>query len=139
MKVKDLIVKTISSKDANRICKQFHYSGKVVPNSQLHFGVFYKNKCFGVLQFGPSLVKKNMMRTVPGTKMNEFIELNRMAFSDALPKNSESRCLSYCHRFIKNKYPHIKWIVTFADGCQCGDGTISVSYTHLTLPTILLV
>jgi hypothetical protein len=27
-------------------------------------------------------------------------------------------------RFIRKHYPHIKWIVSFADGTQCGDGTI---------------
>ena len=28
---------------------------------------------------------------------------------------------------IKNgteSYPHIEWVISFADGCQCGDGTI---------------
>jgi hypothetical protein len=25
---------------------------------------------------------------------------------------------------IKKHYPHIKWIISFSDGCQCGDGTI---------------
>ena len=27
-------------------------------------------------------------------------------------------------RFIRREYPHIKWVVSFADGTQCGDGTI---------------
>lgn len=76
------------------------------------------------MQFGPSLVKKAMKNTVPGTKMNEFLELNRMAFGENLPKNSESRALGVAHRLIKKAYPHIKWIVSFADACQCGDGAI---------------
>ena len=25
---------------------------------------------------------------------------------------------------IRKHYPHIEWIISFADGCQCGDGTI---------------
>ena len=25
---------------------------------------------------------------------------------------------------IRKHYPHIEWIVSFADACQCGDGTI---------------
>lgn len=47
-----------------------------------------------------------------------------MAFSDLLPKNSESRCLSIAIKLIKKHYPNIKWIISFADGCQCGDGAI---------------
>jgi hypothetical protein len=27
-------------------------------------------------------------------------------------------------RWIRKTYPHIKWVVSFADGTQCGDGTI---------------
>jgi hypothetical protein len=47
-----------------------------------------------------------------------------MAFSDILPRNSESRAIAISIRLIKKNAPHIKWIVSFADGCQCGDGTI---------------
>jgi len=41
-----------------------------------------------------------------------------------LPRNSESRCISLAIKQIKKHAPHIKWIVSFADGTQCGDGTI---------------
>lgn len=47
-----------------------------------------------------------------------------MAFSDLLPKNSESRAIAISIRLLKQKAPHLKWIISFADGCQCGDGTI---------------
>lgn len=65
-----------------------------------------------------------MLGLVKGTGWNDFIELNRMAFSDLLPKNAESRCISVAMRLIKKHYPNIKWVISFADGCQCGDGTI---------------
>jgi hypothetical protein len=121
---KRIIVKPISAQDANRIVRQLHYSGKVVNNSQLHLGVFLDGKCGGAMQFGPSLDKRKMLGLVTGTLWNEFIELNRMAFADWLPRNGESRALGYAFRFIRKHYPHIKWIVSFADGTQCGDGTI---------------
>lgn len=121
---KKLIVKPISAQDANRIIRQLHYSGKVVNNSQLHFGVCMDGKCGGAMQFGPSLDKRKMLGLVTGTLWNEFIELNRMAFADWLPRNGESRCIGYAMRWIKKTYPHIKWVVSFSDGTQCGDGTI---------------
>ena len=121
---KQLIVKPISSQDANRIVRQLHYSGKVVNNSQLHLGVFMGDKCGGAMQFGPSLDKRKMLGLVTGTKWNEFLELNRMAFADWIPRNGESRCIGYAMRFIRKHYPWIKWVVSFADGTQCGDGTI---------------
>lgn len=121
---KRLEVRPISASDANRIVKALHYSGKVVNNSQLHLGVFLDGKCGGAMQFGPSLDKRKIQPLVRGTLWNEFIELNRMAFADWLPRNGESRCLGYAMRWIRKTYPHIKWVVSFADGTQCGDGTI---------------
>jgi hypothetical protein len=47
-----------------------------------------------------------------------------MAFSDALPRNSESRAIAIAMKIIKKHAPHIEWVISFADGTQCGDGTI---------------
>ena len=121
---KRLIVKPISAKDANRIVQGLHYSGKTVQNSQLHLGVFLDGKCGGAMQFGPSLDKRKMQGLVRGTLWNEFIELNRMAFADWLPRNGESRALGFAFRWMRKQYPQLKWCVSFADGTQCGDGTI---------------
>jgi hypothetical protein len=121
---KDIFVKIIKASVANQKCKELHYSGKVVQNSQIHFGVFLNGKLEGVMQYGHSLDKRKMLNTVKKTKWNEFIELNRMAFSDALPKNSESRAIGITLRLIKKHYNQIKWVVSFSDGAQCGDGTI---------------
>ena len=124
MRAKDLIVKPISSQDAALLVKRVHYSGKVVPNSQLHFGVFLNDRLEGVLSFGASMDKRKTVALVSGTKFNDFLELNRMAFTDRLPRNSESRAISICLKIIKKNYPNIEWIISFADGTQCGDGTI---------------
>jgi hypothetical protein len=122
--VKDIIIKPINSTVANAFVKKHHYSGKVVPNSQLHFGAFYDDVLHGVMSFGPSMRKDLIIKKVDGTGWNNFIELNRMAFDDYLPKNSESRSISIAMKLIKKQYHNIEWVVSFADGTQCGDGTI---------------
>jgi hypothetical protein len=71
-----------------------------------------------------SLDKSKIIGLVDGTGWNEFIELNRMAFSDALPRNSESRALGITFRMMRQLSPHIKWVISFADGTQSGDGAI---------------
>lgn len=121
---KDLIVKPIKSADAIAFVKAHHYSGKVAQNSQLHLGVFLNDRLHGVMQFGPSLDKRKIQGLVSGTQWHEFLELNRMAFDDVLPRNSESRALSIAFRMIRKNAPQVKWIISFADGTQCGDGTI---------------
>lgn len=124
MSAKDIILRPIDAQTANALVRRVHYSHKVVNNSQVHMGVFYHGKLEGALQFGPSLDKRKLIGLVKGTKWNEFIELNRLAFTDVLPRNSESRALSVALRLLRQHAPHLKWIVTFADATQCGDGTI---------------
>lgn len=123
-RAKEIEVKVIPSKVAVPFVKKHHYSGKVVQNSNLHFGAFLDGKLHGVMSFGYSMDKAKIQQLVSGTGWNEFIELNRMAFDDYLPRNGESYCISRAIKLIKKNAPQIKWIISFADGCQCGDGTI---------------
>lgn len=133
-RAKEIIVKVIPSKIANEFVKLHHYSGKVVQNSTLHFGAFLDDKLHGVLSYGSSLDKSKTIGLVQPTKWNEYLELNRMAFDDYLPKNSESRVISITLKLIKKNAPHIKWILSYSDGCDCGDGTIyRASGFYLTL------
>lgn len=117
-------MKVLPSNIANAFIKRHHYSGKVVNNSCLHFGVFLDGELHGVMSFGPSLDKSKIMGLVEGTGWNEFLELNRMAFDAVLPRNSESRAISMSIKLLKKHAPQVKWIISFADACSCGDGTI---------------
>jgi hypothetical protein len=121
---KDIVVQPISGRDATKIVQRFHYSGKAVQNSNLHFGVFLDGEAEGALQFGPSLDKRKTVGLVRDTAWHGYLELNRMAFSPRLPRNSESRSLAISFRLIRKHYPHIEWILSYADGTQSGDGTI---------------
>ncbi len=123
-RAKEIIVKVIPSKLANEFVKKNHYSGKVVQNSSLHFGCFLDNQLHGVLSYGSPLDKRKVLPLVQPSLWNEMLELNRMAFDEYLPKYSESRCIAISIRLIKKNAPHIKWILSFSDGTQCGDGTI---------------
>ena len=123
-RAKEIIVKVIPAKVANEFVKKHHYSGKVVPNSKLHFGCFLDGRLHGVMSYGSPMVKAKVIHYVDNTKWNEVIELNRMAFDSYLPKNSESRCISISIKLIKRNAPHIKWILSFSDANLCGDGTI---------------
>lgn len=121
---KEIVIKPITSAKAKAVVAANHYSGKSTQNSQIHLGVFLNDACEGVLQFGPPIDRRKILGLVKNTLWNEMLELNRMAFSERLPKNSESRALAVSMRILKKHYPHLKWVVSFADGAQCGDGTI---------------
>lgn len=123
MSAKEIIVKPIDKPTADKIVKKYHYSGKVVQNSNLCFGVYYKGLLLGAMQFGVPSNKHAMMHFFKNAKWNSVIELNRMAFSDVLPRFSESRAISLAFKWIK-KNSEYRYIISFSDGCQCGHGTI---------------
>ena len=123
-RAKDIVLRVIPSSIANPFVREHHYSGKTVNNSKLHFGVFLDGQLHGVMSYGPSLDKSKLIGLVEGTGWNEFLELNRMAFDAVLPRNSESRAISISLKLLKKYAPQVKWVVSFADGCSCGDGTI---------------
>jgi hypothetical protein len=129
-RAKEIIVKVIPSKIANEFVKKNHYSGKVVNMSNLHFGCFLDNTLHGVMSYGSPMDKRNVLGLVDtgikdlNKKWNEMLELNRMAFDDYLPKYSESRCIAISIRLIKKNAPQIKWLLSYSDATQCGDGTI---------------
>jgi hypothetical protein len=123
-KAMEMSIKPITKTKADAIIKKYHYSGKVVQNSQLNFGVYYKSLLLGAMQFGPPMDKSKILPIVKGSSWNGMMELNRMAFSDALPRFGESRAIGLAFKWIKQNAPHIQWIVSFADGTQCGHGTI---------------
>jgi hypothetical protein len=39
-------------------------------------------------------------------------------------KTQKARCIAIAFKLIKKNAPQIKWILSFSDGTQCGDGTI---------------
>lgn len=121
---KSLQLRLITSSSAIPFVKKWHYSNSVVNNSQIHFGVFLGKILHGVMSFGPSFDKSKLLPLVKGAEWNEMLELNRMAFDPFLPRNSESRAIAVALRLLKTEYPQLKFIVSFADAQQCGDGTI---------------
>jgi hypothetical protein len=126
---KDIVIKVIPSSVANPFVRRVHYSKTVMNTSRLHFGVFYNQNLHGVMSYGCPLDRSKVLGLVVDENgqpapWNDMLELNRMAFDDVLPRNSESRAISISIKMIRKNAPHIKWLLSFADGTQCGDGTI---------------
>jgi len=104
---------------ANEIIIRNHYSGRVYNGTTIHLGLVIGGELRGVLQFGYAMNPASQDSVVAGTKLDEYLELNRMWLDDAAPKNSESQALPYAIRFIRRTWPRIKWIQSFADE-RCG-------------------
>lgn len=96
-----------------------HYSQTIVNNSYIHLGVYWRGDFAGALQFGYAMVPNSGRKVVAETENRQYLELNRMWVSDLVPANGESMAIAYAIRFIRAKYPGVKWIQSFADE-RCG-------------------
>lgn len=115
----DFHVKEIERKLANDLIVKNHYSKKFYNATYIHLGVFICGELLGVLQYGYAMNPASCGSVVEGTKMDEYLELNRMWLDDKAKRNSETKAISYSLRYIRSKFPKIKWIQSFADE-RCG-------------------
>lgn len=115
----DWHVKEIDRKLANDLIVKNHYSKKFYNATYIHLGVFICGELLGVLQYGYAMNPASCGSVVEGTQMDEYLELNRMWLDDKAERNSESKAISYSLRYIRSKFPKIKWIQSFADE-RCG-------------------
>lgn len=112
-------VKEIDRSLANDIIVKNHYSGKFYNATYIHLGVYINKELLGVLQYGYAMNPASGGSVVKGTKNNQYLELNRMWLDDKAERNSETMALAYSFRYIRTKYPSVKWIQSFADE-RCG-------------------
>jgi len=112
-------VKEINRNLANDLIVKNHYSKKYYNATYIHLGVFIKNQLLGVLQYGYAMNPASCGSVVKDTQMDQYLELNRMWLDDKAERNSESKAISYSIKYIKSKFPKVKWIQSFADE-RCG-------------------
>lgn len=115
----ELRVMEIPRDVANEIIKRNHYSKVVYAGSYIHLGVYKDSELLGVLQLGAAMNPASQASVVSGTAQDEYLELNRMWLSECLPRNSESRAISYSLKYVRRKLPKIAWVQSFADE-RCG-------------------
>lgn len=116
---KTFYVAEIDRNLANKIIKENHYSKKFYSATYIHLGVFAAGSLRGVLQYGYAMNPASQESVVKKTAIDEYLELNRMWIDDSCGRNSESKAISYSIKYIKNRYPKIGWIQSFADE-RCG-------------------
>lgn len=116
-----LTLKECPNEEADKVIIQHHYSHKTTKN---RFKSFSVNNDKGYLQLGYG-IRPHMKHTISEliTKDN-YCEFDRMWLSDELPKNSESQVIALLLSYLKQAYPRIKFVITYADGSVGNKGII---------------
>ena len=115
----EFYIKEIDRNLANDIIVKNHYSKKFYNATYIHLGLFVNEEIKGVLQYGYAMNPASCGSVVEGTQKDEYLEFNRMWIADNVGEYPESRAISYSLKYIRRKYPKIKWIQSFADE-RCG-------------------
>ena len=101
--VLSLSCREIDRNQANDVIVKNHYSHKYYSATYIHLGVFMGEEMVGVLQFGYAMNPASQESVVKDTKIDEYLELNRMWIDDKAPRNTESQAISYAIKLSLNK------------------------------------
>ena len=121
---KSIRLKPIDARAGQSFIRRHHYSGKVAKAQWLYLGVHDGERLIGCLTFGRPIDIRKAMHVLDSAHWDSILELGRMTMIDRTPRNVESRALAVAIREIRRRYPHYELVQTYADGAQCGDGTI---------------
>jgi hypothetical protein len=122
MKARDLIFSVCLVSEIKEFIETKHYSHSINGvKVSICFKAEYDNELVGAMLFG-------QMSTTAwkrfGTTEDSVLELRRLIMLDKCPKNSESRFIGYCLRYINRNSPNIHVIVSYADPNHGHCGTI---------------
>ena len=97
--------------------KKYHYSN-ILPRLNKHFiGFYLGDKLVGTVTLGWGTRPLHTIRKIfPSLETKDYYEIGRMCMTEEMPRNSESQMLSQLISYIKEHYPEIKVLFTWADG-----------------------
>lgn len=115
---KKYFIAPVSSSKACQFTAYYHYSGQPFRQAKINLGIFDKKteELKGVMQWGQSYaqdIKLDRYVQEPISK-NQYLELNRFCMAENEGPNSESQAISLGIKYIKQKHPEIKLLVSYS-------------------------
>lgn len=122
LKARSLDISPCVTSDVRLFIEENHYSKSIngVKITQC-FKIEHLGELVGAVLFGQ--LSTTAWKKF-GTTEAEVLELRRLVLLDKCGKNSESRAIGYCLRWLRTNLPHVKKIVSYADPMYGHDGTI---------------
>lgn len=116
-------VRQVPGKVGRDFIRANHYS-KSCHNGPMCWGLFEGSDLIGVCAFATPN-SENVRRSVFGTgSENQVTELHRLVVRDGTPKNTESWFIARAIEGLLTYRPHVRAILSFADGTEGHRGTI---------------
>lgn len=122
-----IVLREVSTEIADKMVIAHHYSHKATSNRFLSMGVFAPTiapEMLGVIQLGYGIKPKQKHTWGGGVTGENSREFDRMWLDDRLPKYSETIVLSCLEHYLRERYPEIRFLISYADGSTGRTGTI---------------
>jgi len=122
MKARELTIRQCGVKRVRKFIEDHHYS-KSINGVKISccFEVIHNGELVGAVLFGQ--LSTTAWKKF-GSSEEEVLELRRLVLLDECERNSESRVIGHCLRWIKTNMLAVKVIVSYADPMYGHDGTI---------------
>lgn len=118
-----LRISLISKETAGIAYRQWHYFGDKGFLASYSFGAYFEDLLYGAISYGiPNA--KNIYGLFTSDSQAGWLELTRLALSDKLPKNSESRVIAVTLKLLRKYEPKLKGVITYADTAYNHTGVI---------------
>jgi len=110
-------IKEIDKEASLDMIVRYHYSNTLPKINKHYIGFFLNNTLVGVVTLGYGTRPKHTIKKIfPTLDTKDYLEIGRMCMLDSMPKNSESQMLSQLIKYIRENYPEVKVLFTWADG-----------------------
>lgn len=116
-----LVLREARANEVDPLVRKYHYSHK---NTTNRFKSFLVNRGMGFLQLGYGIRPHMKHKISKHITKDNYCEFDRMWLSDELPKFSESEVIGLLISYLKQVYPRIHFMITYADGSVGNTGVI---------------
>lgn len=111
-KVRDMVVGPVSSADVREFAKRYHYTGSA-DSIAWRWGLWNGPVLHGVVAY--NMLTANVCRSVFGAEHAQHVwHMSRLILSDKSPHNSESRLIGGSLKAIRQDYPEVWAVLTYA-------------------------
>ena len=117
-----LRLKEINKLTASNFYKRWHYLGETDFISTINYGAYYDGWLVGVISYGSPNAKK-MRGLYDENTQDGWWEIKRLAMTDDMPKNSESRFIAISTKLLRKSFK-VVGMITLADDGVGHTGTI---------------
>jgi hypothetical protein len=116
---------TISNPTGREFIARHHYAVISPPITKLSLGLFRGHKLVGVALWGyGTRPRHTIQKMFPSLGVRDYLELNRLCVLDSEPRNTESRFLAMMATYIRQGFPGIKLMFSWADGLRGKPGYV---------------